>query len=694
MKKILLFVGIIVWGLMLNSYLYGFEPQREILIRIDIKSRDEIGKFIDMRLTLIDATQSYIKAIVSEKELNMLKNIGYKVKILVEDLVHEMNLLRAREDFHDYDEMTAELEDIATNYPLITKLYDIGDSVELRNIWAMKITDNPDIEENEAEVCIMGAHHGNEFMSVEIPLKMARYLAENYGIDPNVTYLVNNREIWIVPMVNPDGIMVGSRYNANGVDLNRDYGYQWDGSGGSWYPFSQPETQAMRRLFMDNPFTLSLSFHCFGDIVNYIWNFSPHPTPDEALIIELSEGYASFNNYSVTNGYDWYQTRGDTNDFAYGCRGDIDWTIEIAQTGISTVWQKNKNAILYIIYEAGKQGIEGIVTDAQTGNPISAMVTVLEIGYPIFTDSKVGDYHRPLQPGVYTVKFSANGYVDKTISGVVVNSDAMTTINVELDRDTNCYYAYNVTYCNFYDPYLYPNNFQNNPTHGAYALGAPDGFFASLGKGGEIVLDMGIEIIDKDGVDFTVYEGDDGIIEGYEVYATNYYPYDFWTPPIWWFVGTGMGTSDFDLANSGLSKARYIMIVDDNDGDAYVDYPGFDVDAIKVRMFTQPTIIISTDQETYSPNDQLSSTVQLINPGEQINCDIKLWIEIPGVLPFSYLNLYNFPIPAEYNETFPYITYTFSDADVEGTYKFGGRLLNVITGDIISDGSTSFEFIK
>ncbi|MEW6607787.1 MAG: M14 family zinc carboxypeptidase [bacterium] len=687
-QKIWLLAGIIICGLGLNSYVYGFEPEKEILIQIEIKNHDQIAEFINMRLTLTDATQTYVRAIVTEDELNMLKNKGYKINVLVEDMVKEMKAVRERENFHDYNELTVELTQIAANYPYIAKLYDIGDSVEGRNMWAMKITDNPEVEENEAEVCLMGAHHGNEFMSVEIPLNMAHYLTENYGIDPEVTYLVNNREIWIVPMVNPDGIMVGSRYNANGVDLNRDYGYQWDKWGNSWYPFSQPETQAMRNLFLDNPFTLSLSYHCSGDIVNYVWNFSPHPTPDEPLIIDLSEGYADFNNYWVTNGYDWYQTKGDTNDFAYGCRGDIDWTIELANSGIDIVWQKNKNAILYIIKEANRQGIEGLVTDAKTGNPIVGMVNVLDVGWPIFTDPKIGDYHRILKPGIYTVKFSANGYVDKTISGVVVNPGTMTVLNVKLDKNSNYHHGYNVTSCRFYDPFSYPNNFKNNPTEAVYALGQPDGQFASLGKGGEIEIDMGVEIIDGTGSDFIIYEGNDGIKEGYTVYASNNY-----AGP-WNLVGNGIGSSYFDLASAGLSKARYIKIVDDNDGSATVDYPGFDMDAISAGNIFNPIIIISTNQKEYSPQESLNSTVRLINPSQQTQTDLKLWIEIPGIPPFTYLNLYGLTIPAGYDNTFSYLTYTFTNSDVQGIYKFGGRLLSVITGDIMSDGSTYFEFIK
>ena len=171
-------------------------------------------------------------------------------KIINCDII-EPNFL---DDFHTYSELTTELQNIESTYPSISKLYNLGSSVQGRTIWGLKITDNPNIEENEAEVRICGCHHGNEIMSVELPLMLAWYLVDNYGSDPYIEDLVDNREIWIIPMVNPDGREMYTRYNANGVDLNRDYGFMWGGEGGSPAPFSQPETKIIRENALDNNF--------------------------------------------------------------------------------------------------------------------------------------------------------------------------------------------------------------------------------------------------------------------------------------------------------------------------------------------------------------------------------------------------------------------------------------------------------
>jgi carboxypeptidase D len=192
-------------------------------------------------------------------------------------------------DFHSYSQMMTELQNIANTYPDITRLYDLGHSVQGRVLWGLKITDNPDSEENEPEVRICGLHHGNEYMSAELPLNLAFLLSQNYGVNTSITDLVDNREIWIIPMVNPDGREAGTRYNAHGIDLNRNYGYMPENSN----PYSEPETRAIRDNALQNNYVLSLSFHCSGNIVNYIWNYKHERTPYNDVVENLSEQYGS-----------------------------------------------------------------------------------------------------------------------------------------------------------------------------------------------------------------------------------------------------------------------------------------------------------------------------------------------------------------------------------------------------------------
>jgi len=447
--------------------------ENEQIVKIMLSESSTFGEVInhDFSILEIDASKTYVVVYASLTDIEWMDVMGFSYEILYENYA-EMNgwdtnpaLLR---DFTSYAALTTQLQDIEDTYPDIAKLYDLGQSVQGRTIWGLKITDNPTVEEDEPEVRICGCHHGNELMSVELPLLLAWYLVDNYGSDPYIEGLVDDRETWIIPMVNPDGREANTRYNANGIDLNRDYGYMW---GVYSDCYTQPETRAIRTHALDNNFVLSLSFHTSGDIVNYIWNYKGQPVADNAVVVFLSQQYGYHNGYWVVEGFDWYQTKGDTNDFSYGCRGDIDWTIEVQNNNIPSAWNLNRDAMIEII-DAADMGLRGIVTDATSGAPLSATVWVEEVYWPCFTDPKIGDYHRVLMPGTYTVHYQANGYQEEVYT-IDVYDNEPTVLDVSLERGSDCY-AYQVTSCNFYDPYGYPNNYQNNPTEAISALGPPD----------------------------------------------------------------------------------------------------------------------------------------------------------------------------------------------------------------------------
>lgn len=592
------------------------------VVQISLTKPDTLGKLIDNDFAILEINENYLIIFSTSEEIKWLEEQNLNPKILYKDYAEMMgwkNNPRLLDDFHSYPEMTAELHDIVNTYPSIASLYNLGSSVQERTIWGLKITNNPDIEENEAEVRICGCHHGNEIMSAELPLMLAWYMVDNYASDPDIQDLVDNREIWIIPMVNPDGREMNTRYNANGVDLNRDYGYMWGGEGGSTAPFSQPETKVIREHALDNNFVLSLSFHCSGDIVNYIWNFKGEPVADHDVVVALSDQYGAHNGYSVVEGYDWYQTRGDTNDFSYGCRGDIDWTIEVQTSNIPQAWDYNRDAMLEII-EAADMGLTGIISDIDTGLPVAATIWIEEVYWPCFTDPKIGDYHKPLMPGSYNVIIRANGYQEQTHQ-VVVTEGITIVLDVSLVPEDN-YYAEQVTLCNFYDPYNYPNNYQNNPTEGISALGPPDGICASLGKGGYIVLDMGEEgiIIDhEDSVDFKIFE-EDGSDDSYEVYVSS-----SWSGP-WTNLGLATGTSEFDLNDFSVEEAQFVKIIDDNDGDPYETNPGVDIDALQhiIPFINNPPLIPEIDGPTAgNPGVEYDYTFSTTDPELD---DIYYWI--------------------------------------------------------------------
>jgi len=544
-----------------------------IVATVTLTQSDTFNVLVEQGITILTVDQMKTSAVVlvSLEDFFWLSAQNLAPQIVPDDLAEKQGWKYNADferDFHNYAQMTTELQNIVSTYPTITSLYNLGQSVQGRTIWGLKITDNPTMEEDEPEVRICGVHHGNEYMGAELSLLLAQYLTQNYATNTTVTTLVDNREIWIIPMVNPDGREMSTRYNANGVDLNRDYGYMWGGQSGSASPFSQVETQVIRANALENPFVLSLSYHTTEAVVNYIWNYKHERVPDNTLVEYLSNKYGSHNGYWVVEGYDWYQTMGDTNDFSYGCRGDIDWTIETANTNIPAVWELHREAMFDII-KAADMGLRGIVTDAQTGQPLAATVWVEEAYWPCFADPLVGDYHKPLMPRSYHVTLRANGYQEQEFT-VDVETGHPTYLNVTLSR-ANAFFAYQITVARFIAP---SNNFQNNPTEAIAALGPPDESCASLGVGGYIIVDMKDNITDGEESDFKIYEGD-GIADGYSIYGST-----SWNGP-WTMIGTGMGTTEFDLDDVSLESVRYLKIIDDGNGNPSEVNPGCDIDAVE-----------------------------------------------------------------------------------------------------------------
>jgi len=545
-----------------------------IVATVQLSQPTTLNSLVRHGIAILDVDRQKTSAVVlvSSEKFNWLMSMNLAPRIVPDDLAEEQGWKYSpvnERDFHNYAQMTTELQNIASTYPEIARLYDLGHSVQGRVIWGLKVTDNPDIEEDEPEVRICGVHHGNEYMGAELSLLLAQYLTQNYGTNTTVTNLVDTREIWIIPMVNPDGREMSTRVNAHGVDLNRDYGYMWGGWGGSPAPFSQPETQVIRANALANTFVVSLSFHCSADVVNYVWNYKHQTTPDNAAIVYLSNQYGSHTGYWVTEGFDWYQTMGDTNDFSYGCRGDIDWTIEVANSNIPQVWNLNREAMFDII-KGADMGLRGIVTSTATGAPITATVWVDQANWPCFTDPPVGDYHKVLLPGSYDVHVRANGFEEKTYT-VQVNAGGPTVLNVAL-TPSNQFYAYQVSVCDYHAP---SDDFTNNPTEGVSALGPSDGVCASLGVGGYIILDMGVNITDApSSPDLKVYEGGP-TADGYTVYVSSHYDGP------WVSLGFATGTGEFDLHDGSVTVARYVKIVDDNNGNPSEQNPGADIDAVE-----------------------------------------------------------------------------------------------------------------
>ncbi len=248
-----------------------------------------------------------------------------------------------------YDEMVANLDNMHTLFPnLITEKQSIGQSIEGRELWMVKISDNPNVAESEPEVLYTALHHAREPEGMMQLLFYMYYLLENYNSDPFIQTLVDNTEMYFVPCINPDGYVYNQTTNPNGggmwrknrrnngggiygVDINRNYGYMWglDNNGSSPDPsdetyrgtsaFSEPETSAIRDFCESHVFVNTLNYHTYANDLLYEWGFTADPCPDDAIFHAHSELMTQDNNYLYGPGYTTiYPTNGGSDDWMYG----------------------------------------------------------------------------------------------------------------------------------------------------------------------------------------------------------------------------------------------------------------------------------------------------------------------------------------------------------------------------------------
>ncbi|WP_164972758.1 M14 family zinc carboxypeptidase [Lacibacter luteus] len=263
--------------------------------------------------------------------------------------------------YYSLSEMEAKLDDMATNYPTLVSKFSIGTTVEGRTIWCVKISDIPGTDESEPEVLYSGLHHAREAMSMHNLIFFMQYILQNYSSDSRISNIINNRELFFVPCVNPDGWNyncvtnptgggmhrknrrnVGGQTNV-GIDLNRNYsvGFAEDNTGSSpniendTYrgpsAFSENETQAMRAFINGRRFKLVLNYHAYGQLwVRPPGSASTTATTTDNLILNTAGGlFTKYNCYEVgddmstvgynVNGYsdDWLLS-GDAGSRAVG----------------------------------------------------------------------------------------------------------------------------------------------------------------------------------------------------------------------------------------------------------------------------------------------------------------------------------------------------------------------------------------
>ena len=362
------------------SHIFSYEIYKEIKIE---NVNDQLVSNLQLLNIDIDHVHmnddNSIKFAISETDLQKIQTYNIPYTIIHENL-EEFYASRLTNDFesrdfelgsmggyYTLDEIVQNLDELYQDYPnLVAEKISIGQSLEGRDIWALKMSDNPNIDEDEAEVLYTGLHHAREPMSYMNLFYYMNWLVENYETDQMAKDILDNRELWFIPAINPDGLIYNQQIAPNGggmqrkngretcnggvdgVDLNRNYSFMWglDNQGSSpdgcdeTYrgngPFSEPETAAIEAFIEAHDFPVAFNYHSYSNLLLHPFGYTePNPMDEEDIqtFTEIGEELVSVNGYLLGTGVDiLYAVNGEACDWMYGEHGIFAYTPEVGSS--------------------------------------------------------------------------------------------------------------------------------------------------------------------------------------------------------------------------------------------------------------------------------------------------------------------------------------------------------------------------
>lgn len=450
----------------------GFpKGKEEVYFLFRITSHDEIP-LITNQVSIDNVRNDTVWAYANMEQFMKFSQKGYNITLLpspgdVPDVLMSDNIqfspLTTWNFYPTYSAYESLMADFQANYPGICQVTTIATLASGRKILVAKISDNVSTDESEPEFLYTSSIHGDETTGYILMLHLMDYLLSNYGTNQEVTDLVNNLEIFINPLANPDGTYHGgnssvsgaTRYNANSVDLNRNYPDFQAGQHPDGYVW-QPETVAFMDFATQHHFVASCNFHGGAEVVNYPWDTWYTLHADDNWWQYVSREYAdtvhinapgsymssSANGWvnGITNGAVWYIVHGGRQDYMNYYQHCREFTIELSNTKLLPAnqlenhWTYNWRSLILYMKQAG-YGIHGIITSTVTEAPVAAKVFINghDIdGSECYSSANNGDYHRLLKAGTYTLEISAPCYQTQIVSNVIVTDKSTLNLDIQL----------------------------------------------------------------------------------------------------------------------------------------------------------------------------------------------------------------------------------------------------------------------
>ncbi len=415
---------------------------------------------ITQNLSIRSVKNDRIYIVLSSRDVEWFLSRGYKYSVVeraeTKGIRGASGIREAMqwESYPTYAQYDSIMRAFASVYPILCRLDTIGTSIRGKLVLVLRITGSSGSTTYKPPVFYTSTIHGDETGGFILMMRFAEFLLKNYNTDSRIGELMNNLEIWINPLANPDGTYYGSnsvvsptRDNANGYDLNRNFPDPVMSQ-----PVRQKETVDMMRFLAKHRFVLSANFHSGEEVVNYPWDRWPWPHADNDWFYSISRKYADtvhmhspkkymdFLDNGVTNGYEWYPVYGGRQDYVTWALNGREVTIELDTNFVTPVsyladlWEYNRRSLTGYL-ENALYGVHGSVSDISNNDPVPATIFIAghdKDNSQVYADTLTGGFVRLLEPGIWNLTFTAGGYRDTTLTGITVSESTTRNLIVKM----------------------------------------------------------------------------------------------------------------------------------------------------------------------------------------------------------------------------------------------------------------------